>query len=212
MLMIAVSVKFFKIACFTFFLDDVFVNDTLTGDPLITVPIFTDPNVQSGDNVSSICFEVHGRSSYFFNLITDNCTSVNAYYEKATTPSLDMDLNVVTQIGIRAVGLGQSSCTDIEIDLEFCVTKVDGVNISSTYTLDGITVKRFTNSYRVRVSVPNCGDTKLVMWMFCKNGMMPDPTSNASYPVNFIRFVVMRGLNLDQKSHGLIGQNDISPS
>ena len=180
------------------------MNDTLTGDPLITVPIFSDP-MQPGDRVSSLCYEVHGESDSLFNLITDKCTSVNGYYEKAVTSSESMGLNIVSQIGIRAVGESQNSCTDIEVDLEFCVTKVNGINISTTFTFDGITVKRYTNSYRVRVSVPNCADTMLVMWLFCKSRTMPDPAGNTSYSVNFIQFVVMRGLNLNKKSHGLIG-------
>jgi hypothetical protein len=37
----------------------VFVNDTLTGDPLLTVPILTDPNVEPGDDIESLCYEVH---------------------------------------------------------------------------------------------------------------------------------------------------------
>lgn len=181
------------------------VNDSLTGDPLITVPLFTDPNTHTRESISSICYEVHGEAKTYFNLITDKCTSVNAYYERAATPNSDFDLNVVTQIGVRAVGIGEDSCTDIEVDLQFCVTKINNVNVATTYSSDGISVKRYQNSRRVRVSVPNCGSTALVMWMLCTRGMISDPTGNASYPLNFIEFAVMRGLNLKKKSHGLIG-------
>ena len=180
-----------------------YVNDSLTGDPLMTVPIHTDPNVNPGDDISSICYEVHGESNAYFNLISDACTSVNAFYEAAVTPSPDIDLNVVTKIGVRAVG--ETTCIDIEVVLNLCTTLVDGITVASSYHADGISVKRYASSSRVRIAVPNCADTMLVMWVFCMTGQVPDPVGNASYSVDFIRFIVMRGLNLDEESHGLIG-------
>ena len=184
---------------------EVFVNDTLTGDPLMTVPIRDDPNVQQGDPVSSLCYEVHGESNQFFNLISDGCTSVNAYYEKAETNSSNIDLNVVTQIGVTAVG-NSGVCTNITVNLEGqCEALVNGGPPASGI-VDGIHVKRYASSSRVRISVPNCGDTMLVMWVFCKSGQVEDPVTWDYFPVNFIRYVVMRGLNLNEKSHGLIGK------
>ena len=58
----------------------------------------------------------------------------------------------------------------------------------------------------MRISVPNCAPTDLVMWVFCTSGRTEDPYTWKYYEFDFIRFVVMRGLNLDPTSHGLIGK------
>ena len=184
----------------------VFVNDTLIRDPLMTVPIFTDLNVRQGDPISSICYEVHGAANTFFNLITDECTSVNAHYQEAVTPSPSIDLNVVTQIGVRTVG-DSGACWNIQVDLNMCMVSVNGEGIV-TNTFDGISLKRY-NAHRVRISVPNCGDTMLVMWVMCRNGSVEDPVTWEYFNINFIRFVVMRGLNLNERSHGLIGNHSV---
>ena len=178
------------------------MNDTLTGDPLLTVPILTDPNVEPGDDIESLCYEVHGDDGSYFNLISDECTSVNAYYQEAVTPSPNIDLNVVTQIGVRA--RGTDSCWDIQVNLDTCSATVNGGALLSN-SFDGISVKPYASSSRVRISVPNCGDTMLVMWVFCREGQVEDPVTWVYYDITFIRFVVMRGLNLNEQSHGLIG-------
>ena len=183
-----------------------FVNDTLTGDPLMTVPILTDPNIQSIDDVPSLCYEVHGEAGAYFNLISDGCTSVNAFYEEAVTPSPNIDLNVVTQIGVRAVG-ESGDCWDIQVGLDGCTATVNGDGPPSG-SFDGIRVKQYAS--RVRISVPNCADNKLVMWVFCRKGQVEDPVTWVYYNVSFIRFVVMRGLNLDESSHGIIGEHNTS--
>ena len=185
-------------------LGGVFVNDTLTGDPLMTVPIWTDPNVEPGDEIESLCYEVHGENDAYFNLISDECTSVNAYYQEAVTPSENIDLNVVTSIGVRAIGGGGNRCWNICVDLDTCsATLNDNLLIGNMF--DDITVRPYPSSSRVRISVPNCADNMLVMWVFCRAGDVEDPVTWEHFPIKFIRFVVMRGFNLSPKSHGLIG-------
>ena len=184
----------------------VFVNDTLTGDPLMTVPIFTDPLVRPGDDFSSLCYEVHGAANASFNLITDECTSVNAYYQQAVTPSPNIDLNVVTQIGVRTVG-SSGRCWNIQVNLNMCEAIVNGE--PPVQTFDGISVKRY-NGRRVRISVPNCADATLVMWVMCRNGEVEDPVTWEYFNINFIRFVVTRGLNLNERSHGIMGNDYVS--
>ena len=182
----------------------VFVNDTLTDALLITVPIYDNPNVRPGDLFSSLCYEVRGESNHFFNLISDGCTSVSAYYERANFSSAYNNLNVVTQIGVTAVG-NSGVCTNITVNLHGnCEALVNGGPPASG-PVDGIQVKRYTSSSRVRISVPNCGDTTLVMWVFCKSGQIQDPTTLAYYSIDFIQYVVTRGLSLSEISHGLIG-------
>ena len=183
----------------------------MTEDLLITVPIYDNPNVRPRDPFSSLCYEVRGESNHFFNLISDGCISVNAYYERANTSSPNNNLNVVTQIGVTAVG-NSGVCTNIAVNLRRnCETLVNG-EPSAIVRVDGIQTKRYASSSRVRISVPNCGDTMLVMWVFCKSSQIQDPTTLAYYPINYIQYVVMRGLNLNDKSHGLIGNLFINTS
>ena len=184
----------------------VFVNDTLIGDPLLTVPLFDDPNVAPGDPISKLCYELHGEANAYFNLISDECTSVSAFYQTASTPSPNIDLNVVTQIGVRAVG-NSDRCYNIQVNLDSaCNATVDG-HAATNNTFDGITVRQYLRSRRVRISVPNCADTMLVMWVFCRDGQVENPVTWEYFDVSFIRYVVMRGLNLNEQSHGIIGNN-----
>ena len=71
----------------------------------MTVPILTahSSNI-TGSDIPSLCYEVHGKADEYFNLISDKCTTVNAFYEKAPINSSDIDLNIITKIGVRAVG------------------------------------------------------------------------------------------------------------
>ena len=173
----------------------------------MTVPFHdstTVANQTTAQPPPSLCYEVHGRRDTYFNLISDTCTSVNAFYEKALVNSSNIDLNMVTKIGVRAVGGDNETCTNIEVDLDSCTTSVDGV-ILSTYSLSGISVRRKDDGSRVRISVPNCADTHLVMYVFCTSGMVEDPVDWKYYRARFIRFVVLRGLNLNEFSHGLLG-------
>ena len=175
----------------------------------MTVPIFTELNVAPGDSIPSLCYEVHGEANTYFNLITDECIAVNAYYQEALTRSADYDLNVFTQVGVRAVG-NSNACWNIQVDLDMCRATVNGEPMV-TNSFDGISVKRY-DARRVRISVPNCGDTMLVMWVMCRNGSVEDPVTWEYFNINFIRFVVMRGLNLNDHSHGLIGNDSVFPS
>ena len=185
------------------------MNDTLTGDPLMTVPILTSSVNQTNGQVPSLCYEVHGKAEEYFNLISDTCTSVNAFYQKADTGSPNIDLNVVTKIGVRAVAGDNRTCMDIEVDLESCSASVDGVLLEqASYSVNGIRLRWNANNSRVRIAVPNCADNLLVMWVFCASGNVEDPVTWVYYQARFIRFVVMRGLNLNEFSHGLIGKRN----
>ena len=181
----------------------------------MTVPIYTDRSgVDISSDTESLCYEVHGEADAYFNLISDECTSVSAYYEAVVTPNVGINLNVMTRIGVRATG--SSRCWNIRVDLDNCTTTVRGTGLSGTTTVgggtsfDGIAVRTYPLSSRVRISVPNCADTMLVMWVFCKTGRVRDPdTTGVYYDIRFIRFVVMRGLNLNEQSHGLIGMTSV---
>ena len=73
------------------------------------------------------------------------------------------------------------------------------------YDNDGISIRVYPR--RVRIAVPNCADSKLVMWVFCQNQTMDDPFNQGQVlgPIQMIKYVVARGFNLQEFSHGLLG-------
>ena len=169
----------------------------------MTVPVLQNRSPQLGDVQTSLCYEVHGEADQFFSLISDRCTAVNAHYTQAAINSTNVDLNVVDAIGVRAVG-DDGVCRNIRVGLSDCQATVNGVDISGTYRMGGITVREYNG--RVRIAVPNCADNSLVMWVFCVNGATEDPVTWEIFPFRMIRFVVTRGLNLNEQSHGIIGK------
>ena len=131
----------------------------------MTVPISTT------SDASTLCYEVHGEADRFFNLISDNCVAVNAHYARAGTNNPNIRLNVIDSVGVRAVS-GDESCVNIQVDLEGCSATVDDVSVNMPYRANSISVRRYNN--RVRIAVPNCRDTDLVMWVFCTSGSTRD--------------------------------------
>ncbi len=180
-----------------------FVNDTIVGDPLLTVPL-TNLNLNGLDlgieGQPSLCFEIHGDSNTYFNLVTDNCVTVNARYHP-----LNDYWNVINQIGVRAVNeMGQ--CKNIAVDLDRCTASVDGVALTTNYRSAGIYVRPYRN--QVRISVPNCNvSSHLVMYVFCQQNLTVwDPFTDEPFTASMIKYVIAHGLNLNENSHGLIGE------
>ncbi len=179
----------------------VIVNDTVTGDPVMTVPILvSDDQLSAIDDGSakslSLCYEVHGINNTWFNMITDQCTTVNARYSSSTP-----ELNIINEVGIRAID-DNNNCVGIEVKVQDCGVTVNGASLAvmDRYSVAGVSVRRYGN--RVRVSVPNCADLTLVMWMICRETHFPHDTITAK----LINFVVMRGLNHGRKAHGILGK------
>ena len=169
----------------------------------MTVPLMIRSNVTDDNMLMSLCYEVHGAADKFFSLISDGCTAVNAHYAKAAINNTNRDLNVVDAIGVRAVG-DDGVCRNIHVGLSDCQATVDGVGVSGTYRMGGISVREYNG--RVRIAVPNCADISLVMWIFCMDGITIDPVTRENIPFHMIRFVVTRGVNLNEQSHGIIGK------
>ena len=128
--------------------------------------------------------------------MSDRCTSVNAHYT-----SVDERINIIDEIGIRAVDLN-GWCILIKVNTsDNCMPRItDGngaeVLLNGSYFSAGLSVAKY-GSY-VGVYVPNCENTELIMWLKCigdgGDGM--------------IRFVVTRGLNLNPTLHGLVGEEE----
>ena len=172
------------------------------GDPLLTVPIYIPHDTLKRLQLSnlSLCYEIHGKSGKYFNLVTDECTSVNARWVNITDY-----LNVIDQVGIRAVD-SNNMCRNIQVDLDQCAVSIDGVLLTTSNFREGaIFVRRSGN--RVRLSVPNCNEQSLVMWVFCQSLELQNPFNNAEvFQASMIKYVVMRGLNFGHRhAHGIIG-------
>ena len=162
------------------------VNDTIIGacGVVYTVPF------SKGDE--SLCYEVYGSPDQHYNLVSDVCINVNAYY------SNDSYCTFIRVIGVKAVGLS-GVCHNIrvfeDVNGSCSAMRMGSANVfpPGMTTFDGITVRR-TRS-RVRISVPNCENVNLVMWVTCEERI----------GVRSLRFDISRSLNLRPTSHGLIG-------
>lgn len=169
-------------------------NDTVIGDPLYSIPLYSQDGKQY-----SLCYEVFGQTNSTFNLVSDTCVSVSAHYGPMSNPE---DGNIIDRIGVRAVGMSRSSsCHDISVEVANCSASVKRsssdvllkIAEGERYERDGISVRSYRN--RVRISVPNCDNVMLVMYVICEHRQDQD----------MIKFVISRGLNLRPSSHGLIG-------
>ena len=183
----------------------IIVNDTVVADPLMTVPLRIENTTVLGLNeneIVSLCYELHGDNDEYFNLVSDGCVSVNAHY---TGIAPDLDINIIDAITVRAVDTN-GSCLNLTVDLQGCTLSINGV-IMNHYSFGGITVRKYNN--RIRISVPNCADEDLVMWVICQNGTLENPDTSEYFTVEMIRFVIARGFNLNEKSHGILGESSI---
>ena len=187
------------------------VNDSVIGDPLMTVPLHLSntsvfENIELTENeVVNLCYEIHGRSGEYFNLVSDSCVSVNAHYTRA---HLLLGYNIIDEITVRAVGL-DGVCKNITVRISGCQASVDDTFLNSTYSSAGISVRLYKN--RIRISAPNCQDLDLVMWVFCEQsvlrGFPEQGEMNIAVDVEMLHFVIARGFNIRETAHGLLGKN-----
>ena len=121
--------------------------------------------------------------------------TVNARYV-----GLTRTLNVIDEIGVRAVN-DDNECVNIRVDLEQCSVEVNDVSLDldQRYSSAGISLRRYGN--RVRVSVPNCDELTLVMWVICETRTLDNPDQPGTMlNADMIKFVVMRGLNFGHRA------------
>ena len=118
---------------------------------------------------------------------------MNAHYVERTFVNETKILHVMDEIAIRAVN-NLENCVNILVERNGCTITIDDVILDSdSYSVGGITVTRVGR--RITVSVPNCVDQDLEMEIICEN----------MNGLDMLRFEVMRGLNLRETSHGLLG-------
>ena len=96
-------------------------------------------------------------------------------------------------------------CRNIAVDLNSCLPTVDGVQLISNFRESGVYVRIYRT--HVRVSVPNCnGSSHLVMNVICQRNLtVLDPFTDKASKADMIKFVISRGVNLNENSHGLMG-------
>ncbi len=131
-------------------------------------------------------------------MVSDRCVSVNAFYS-----GIGDGLNIITSIAIRAVG-DSGALYNAQVDLvdDMCRASygtdqegLTSLDDSDMINSDGVFLKTYPR--RVRVSVPNCDQIRLVFWIICEN----------RNDINMIQFRVARGINLRPTSHGIIGKS-----
>ncbi len=174
----------------------------MIGDPLLTVPINV-INLESEGFTSnlSLCFEIHGQSDRYFNFVSDECVSVNAHYA-----AVDI-FNIIDAIAVKAVD-ERGECRNILVSMtpEGHKTSLDGVELSSNIAMDGISIRMYSS--RVRIMVSNCDDQQLVMWVLSVDQTLQGFDKNnvlVRMDARMIKFVIARGFNLKETSHGILG-------
>jgi len=136
----------------------------------------------------SLCYEIHGRANEFFNLVSDHCVSINAEYVQSVN---NKNLNFIKRIGVLAVD-NNGNCQRITVDSDGCSASVNR-RISSQllrFSAGGVSLRKSGNHFRI--VVPNCELQDLVVWVICES-------------TTALKFVIMRGFNLQPTSHGLVG-------
>ena len=180
------------------------VNDSVSGDPFFTVPLFVSRSQLKNLNISSLslCYEVLGTVGRYFNLITDECTSVNAHYH-----AMNSFLNSIDEIAVQAVD-SDNVCHNIWITLPKCTTHVDNTIIEESYAALGIHIRKYDS--QVHIVVPNCEGLPLSMWVVCEECSMDDPTlGRDQFREEAMTFIVRRYLSFGHRNvHGLIGTQD----
>lgn len=165
-------------------------NDTVVSDPLLTIPLLLPGNIDDRFASASLCLEFHGLNNTFFNYISDECVSVNVHYT-----AVDALTNIIDGMGV--VAMGNNRCHLLEVALQGCAAFYDNETVVGVVQDDGITVTR--SGRHVRMSVPNCDGTDLVMWAICQNVAGQ----------GLLKVVVSRGLNLRPTSHGVLGEGEV---
>ena len=162
-------------------------------DPLYEVPVsHTPPGMDP--TTTSLCYQIHGESRSYYNLISDDCIQVNVLYRAMKNP---IDGNAIKELGIVAHNNG-NNCTTIKLEAKNCIPIINRVSFDKSYNKDGIIIEKIKKR-SLEVTIPNCKRTQgddVIFKIVC-------------YKVNkqkTIRFDVSRGGGLKPGAHGLIGK------
>ena len=170
-------------------------NDTGVADPQFSVS--TPANASE-----ALCYEFHGTPGKYFNLISDICTSVNAYF---TVMPIASQGNRMTTVGIHAMQseernvLGSdeeaaSKCVDIRIEHLNCAAFIGERPLLDSGNEGEIRYRKQTykGESRWRVNVPNCEAEDYIIKVTCQQ--------------HLLRVDVNRKLHSISSSHGIMGK------
>ena len=158
--------------------------------------------IRARSRTPHLCFQVHGEPNSHFNLLSDTCTSVNAFYSFVESDFL-AGFHVITEIGITATD-SDGQCVFVQVGVaNNCMPVVRRTDLDQDGILDPVEVTQYVSRGisvtrrrdHVRVAVPNCNSQTLVMYLSC--------ITSGDAPV--VRFDITRGINLSPTSHGLLG-------
>ena len=93
---------------------------------MFTVPLSLSEETVKKFGEMSICYDVHGKPNKTFNLLSDICVSVNAFYSPAIARKIGNYMSITDILTEDSNGV----CQQIEVDLEGFATSVNGRNVS----------------------------------------------------------------------------------
>lgn len=166
----------------------------MIGDPLFEAPLLIVGNSEK----LSLCYEVHGHPDTYFNLISHECIFVNALYTQIH------DLNVISQIGIRAVTNNGRDYVSVTVTQEDggCTTvwKLNNgrnwvANPGRKWRDVGDVHIHQPDGNHVSIAVITCEQEPLMMFVACTNANPP-----------MIRFSIAHETNFRSPTHGLLGE------
>ena len=169
---------------------------------VMSVPLDIDPSLLGlTANTLSLCYQIHGKAEKYFNLLSDQCVSVNAH---VIQPHSDIDSNVMDQIGVRAIG-NNGSCYNIMMNHHDCSVHINGQQLSDNtdFQEEDIVVKQYATSIgqpqSVQISVPNCDSGSIDIFISCTYYNIQNMATE------ILQFGSTRGEVLAEPPHGLIG-------
>ena len=176
----------------------ILLTDTIVfvGDPLYEVPVTHTPEGMD-PTTTSLCYQIHGENSKYYNIISGSCVQVNVLYD-----AIGRDLqdgNYIKDIGIVAHNTA-GSCNKIEVIGKGCRAIVDGIALDGSYNQDGVIIAS-TGRKTYDVILPNCKATQgddLRFKLRCIK------VNNK----RVVRVDIIRNGGLRPDAHGLLGKNN----
>ena len=182
------------------------------GDDMVFSTVLDISPIEVGvnDKTVSLCYQVHGEKEKFYNLVSDDCLSVNAH---VTQPVPGVKSHVIDKIGIRAIGNNATYCYDIGIARENCSVTVNGnpISVNEKFTEEGIEVFNdrmiARNPNVIRISVPNCGRALVdAIQITCTEYNMRISRTE-TVPVKVLELTTTRGISPIEAAHGVVGKS-----
>ena len=162
-------------------------------DPLYEVPVtHTPPGMDP--TTTSLCYQVHGKSGSYYNLISDDCIQVNVLNKRFKNSN---DENFIKEIGILAQD-SEDNCVQIKLRANACSLVIGGTAFNESYNVnETIIIKSGKQSFEI--TLPNCKITK-------GDDVKFEIACRKTKGQKIIYFNVVQGGGIKPGAHGLIGK------